>query len=322
MLKWPDVLRFTVNGNPKADKTVIKTNAQWRELLTNEVFQITRLRGTEMPNSSGMCSMFEPGLYGCACCGVLLFDASEKFESGSGWPSFTQPIKENVIGYHKDTSLGTPRIEAVCNTCDAHLGHVFPDGPEPSGLRYCMNALSLKKMESNFQKATFGGGCFWCTEAVFQQLRGVEQVMSGYSGGRIDNPSYPEICSGLTGHAEVIQITFEPSVISYDDLVSIHLTTHDPTTLNRQGTDQGTQYRSVIFTHNSAQLETVNATILELKTVYDTPIVTEVKPFASFFKAEIEHQNYYNDNPNRGYCQAVIDPKLQKFKAKYAAFLK
>jgi methionine-R-sulfoxide reductase len=147
MLNWNNLIQFTRTGNPEPDKKVVKTAAEWKELLTEEQFQITRLKGTERPHSSELCSLFEPGIYSCVCCDTLLFDGSEKFESGTGWPSFTQPIKENAVAYIKDISFGMIRIEAVCNTCDAHLGHVFPDGPEPSGLRYCMNAVSLKKVK-------------------------------------------------------------------------------------------------------------------------------------------------------------------------------
>lgn len=147
MLKWNDVLEFSKNGNPSPDKTVSKTDKEWREQLTEEAYQVTRKAGTERPFSSEMCSLFEPGLYGCVCCNTLLFDANEKFESGTGWPSFTQPVKENSISYKLDSSLASQRIETLCNTCDAHLGHVFPDGPEPSGLRYCMNAAALAKIE-------------------------------------------------------------------------------------------------------------------------------------------------------------------------------
>ncbi len=145
MLDWNDVVRFANEGNPKPDKRVVKTGMQWRELLDDAVYHVTRESHTERPFSSSLCSLFEPGVYACACCDTLLFDASEKFDSQTGWPSFSQPIKENAIAYFLDESLAVPRIETTCNTCDAHLGHVFPDGPSPSGLRYCMNALALRR---------------------------------------------------------------------------------------------------------------------------------------------------------------------------------
>ncbi|MEZ5525022.1 MAG: peptide-methionine (R)-S-oxide reductase MsrB [Pseudomonadales bacterium] len=148
MITWADVIHFVSNGNPVPDRRVEKTPAQWREILTPEQYRVTRERGTERAFSSQMCSLFEPGLYACVCCDSVLFDSATKFESGSGWPSFDQPVTENAIAYHGDTSHGMSRVETRCNTCDAHLGHVFPDGPEPSGLRYCMNALALNKIST------------------------------------------------------------------------------------------------------------------------------------------------------------------------------
>lgn len=147
MLDWKDVLNFADNGNPTADRRVERSDDEWRALLTREQFQVTRHKGTERPFSSEMCSLFEPGLYACLCCDTPLFDSEEKFESGTGWPSFTQPVESSAVAYHSDNTLGMRRVEATCNTCDAHLGHVFPDGPAPSGLRYCINAVSLKKVE-------------------------------------------------------------------------------------------------------------------------------------------------------------------------------
>lgn len=146
MLKWNDVVSFAKNGNPSPDRRVEKSDGEWKKQLSREQYQITRRKGTERPFSSEMCSLFTPGRYACICCGTVLFDAEEKFESHSGWPSFTQPVKENAVAYNMDSSHGMVRIEAVCNTCDAHLGHVFQDGPPPSGLRYCMNAVSLEKV--------------------------------------------------------------------------------------------------------------------------------------------------------------------------------
>jgi peptide-methionine (R)-S-oxide reductase len=147
MLKWNDVLDYARNGNPAPDRKIHKTDDEWRQLLSAEAFAVTRLTGTERAFSSEMCSLFKPGIYQCACCGTVLFDAEGKFESGTGWPSFTQPLAENLIAYHADESHGMTRVEATCNICDAHLGHVFPDGPLPSGLRYCMNAVALKSRE-------------------------------------------------------------------------------------------------------------------------------------------------------------------------------
>jgi peptide-methionine (R)-S-oxide reductase len=147
-LQWKDVLKFAREGNPAPDRKVVKTDAEWRSQLSADEYRVTRQAGTERAFSSAMCNLFEPGLYECLCCETLLFDASEKFDSGTGWPSFTQPVKPNAIAYNMDDSYGSVRVETVCNTCDAHLGHVFPDGPPPSGLRYCMNAVALKKVKA------------------------------------------------------------------------------------------------------------------------------------------------------------------------------
>ncbi|MFK7817170.1 MAG: peptide-methionine (S)-S-oxide reductase MsrA [Planctomycetaceae bacterium] len=170
------------------------------------------------------------------------------------------------------------------------------------------------------QLATFGGGCFWCTEAVFQKLRGVSKVVSGYSNGDTENPTYHDICTGTTGHAEVIQISFDPEVISFEDLLDVHFATHDPTTLNQQGADRGTQYRSTILCHDDAQQLTAAAKIKELDASgeFSNPIVTSVEPIATFYPAEGYHQNYFNQNPGQPYCLAVIPPKLAKLQAKFA----
>jgi len=147
VVTWAGVLQYAQKGSPAPDKRVEKTEEEWAKLLTPEQFQVTRQSGTERPYSSELCSIFEPGIYACVCCKTALFDGNTKFESGTGWPSFTQPLKENVVNYHEDSSHGMTRVEVTCSTCDAHLGHVFPDGPEPSGLRFCMNAAALEKVK-------------------------------------------------------------------------------------------------------------------------------------------------------------------------------
>jgi peptide-methionine (R)-S-oxide reductase len=147
MLTWQEIVTRSEQGNVAPRQRVEKSDQQWQSQLSDEQYRVTRQKGTERAFSSGMCTLFEPGLYGCVCCGTMLFDANEKFDSGTGWPSFTQPAEDSAIAYHKDTSHGMTRIETTCATCDAHLGHVFPDGPEPSGLRFCMNAVALKKLD-------------------------------------------------------------------------------------------------------------------------------------------------------------------------------
>jgi peptide methionine sulfoxide reductase msrA/msrB len=326
MLTWNQIIQYARKGNPEPTHRVEKTAEEWQKTLTPDQFRITRQHGTERPFSGEYCGVFELAIYACVCCGALLFDAREKFESGTGWPSFTQPIQANAIKYHEDTSHGMQRVETLCNTCDAHLGHVFPDGPAPSGLRYCMNSVALQKTDAlpgeKIETATFGGGCFWCTEAIFESLKGVKSVVSGYSGGSLKNPTYKQICSGTTGHAEVVQIQFDPSLISFEDLASIHILSHDPTTLNRQGADEGTQYRSVIFFHSDAQKISSKKVIESLKKEFKNPIVTEVSAFTEFYPAENYHQDYFKNNPDQPYCQVVISPKLKKFREKFQGKLK
>lgn len=172
------------------------------------------------------------------------------------------------------------------------------------------------------ETAIFAGGCFWCLEALFQKLKGVESVESGYSGGDIKNPTYEEVCTGKTGHAEVIKIEFDPSILPYDKLLEIFFEMHDPTTLNRQGNDVGTQYRSAIFYTNEKQKELAEKMMESLAPKYSSKIVTQVKPFTAFYKAESYHQNYYNENQNQPYCSLVISPKIHKFEEKYKDLLK
>ena len=178
-------------------------------------------------------------------------------------------------------------------------------------------------INKNLQIATFGGGCFWCTEAVFQEVKGVKKVVSGYSGGNLPGrPTYREICSGLTGHAEVVQVTFDANVISYEDILVIFMTTHDPTTLNKQGADRGTQYRSVIFYQNEEQKDIAEIVLKEITSYYEDDIVTELSELGMFYEAEKEHQDYYRNNQTQGYCSFVITPKLAKLRKLHADKLK
>jgi peptide-methionine (S)-S-oxide reductase len=174
------------------------------------------------------------------------------------------------------------------------------------------------------ETATLAGGCFWCVEAVFDELRGVESVVSGYIGGDVPNPSYESVCSGATGHAEAVQVTFDPGVVTFREILEIFFTVHDPTTLNRQGADVGTQYRSAIFYHTPEQHETAELVMAELngEKIWDAPIVTEVAPLSEFYAAEAYHQKYFRNNPGQGYCRAVVAPKVSKFRQKFLEKLK
>jgi len=170
--------------------------------------------------------------------------------------------------------------------------------------------------------ATLGGGCFWCLEAVYQELKGVRHVESGYTGGHVPNPTYADICSGTTGHAEVVRIEFDPQEVSYRAILEIFFTIHDPTTLNRQGNDIGTQYRSVVYFHSPAQQDTAKHVIAEMANVWDAPLVTELKPAETYYKAEDYHQNYFVQNPLQGYCAFVVAPKVAKFRQMFPERLK
>ena len=179
-------------------------------------------------------------------------------------------------------------------------------------------------MSQNKEIATLAGGCFWCLEAVFEQLRGVERVESGYSGGTAPSPTYQQVCSGATGHAEVVQVTFDPTVISYPEILDVFFAIHDPTTLNRQGADIGTQYRSAIYYHSPAQKDAAERRIKELNAekIWDSPIVTEVTPAQAFFRAEDYHKGYFRQHPEQGYCQYVVSPKVAKFRKQFAGKLR
>ncbi len=314
MIDWPEVLRRSRQGNPKASRSVARSDEAWRALLSAEQFAVLRQKATERPFSSPMCSRFEPGFYGCAACGEPLFDARCKFDSGTGWPSFSQPLSDAAVAYLGDEAHGMQRIEVLCNICQSHLGHVFPDGPAPEGLRYCINALALTRLAA-VEQAVFGGGCFWCTEALLARLPGVLRVVSGYAGGHSVDPDYDQVCSGRSGHAEVVQVSFDPALVSYADLLAVHLSSHDPTTLNRQGADQGTQYRSIILPVSTEQQAVAQEVLAAMASQFAAPIVTEIKALDVFYPAEEVHQDYYQRNTEGRYCQMVIAPKLKKLQA-------
>lgn len=179
-------------------------------------------------------------------------------------------------------------------------------------------------MSDKLEKATLGGGCFWCVEAIYQDVKGVHRVVSGYAGGSVENPTYQQVCTGTTGHAEVTQVTYDPEIISYEDLLYIFWRTHDPTTLNRQGADVGPQYRSIILYHDQAQKAIAERSKRETDAsgLWPDPIVTQIEPLGEFYPAEDYHQNYYRDNPRQPYCMAVIDPKVRKFRKEFGDRLK
>jgi peptide-methionine (S)-S-oxide reductase len=208
------------------------------------------------------------------------------------------------------TGAGADRTPWECRSGDTTSGAVGRGGRRTDERRECETT----------EQATLGGGCFWCLEAVFLELRGVESVVSGYAGGHVPRPSYEQVCSGRTGHAEVVQVTFDPAELSYADLLRVFFTIHDPTTPDRQGNDVGPQYRSIILTHSEAQRRTAEAVKHEIAkaAVWDDPIVTEIVPLDTFYPAEAYHESYFENNPNAGYCRVVVAPKVAKFRKQFA----
>lgn len=292
-----------------------------------------RQKGTEKPFTGKLLLNKEKGVYKCGACGNELFTDDMKFDSECGWPSFDKEIAGGKIKTVEDNSLGMHRTEINCGRCGSHLGHLFNDGPTETGLRYCVNSLSLEfvsakdqqqKITNTIDTITLGGGCYWCVEAIYQQLEGVKKVESGFSGGHVANPSYEEVCSGKTGHAEVVQITYDNTKTSLEEILEVFFSSHDPTTLNRQGDDVGTQYRSVIFFRNQGQQRQAKDIIqaLDKEHIYNSPIVTQEVAFDHFYKAPDNHQNYYSQNKQQPYCRLVIQPKLEKFEKLFADRLK
>ncbi|MBS1638302.1 MAG: bifunctional methionine sulfoxide reductase B/A protein [Bacteroidetes bacterium] len=327
-----------VSPEVSTDQSVVhKTDAEWKKQLSNEQYYVLREKGTEAPYSGKLLLNKEKGIYKCAACGNELFSDDMKFDSHCGWPSFDREIAGGKIKTVEDNSHGMQRTEIMCARCGGHLGHLFNDGPTETGMRYCVNSLSLefvnqKDLPATAGKAvipatdtiTLGGGCFWCVEAVYEMLDGVKSVESGFSGGTTVKPSYADVCTGSTGHAEVVQLVYDPAVTSLDEILKVFFTVHDPTTLNRQGADVGTQYRSVIFYRNDAQRNTAKSIIdaLNKDDVYGKPVVTQLDAFKAFYKAEDYHQDYYNQNKSEPYCRMVIQPKIEKFEKLFKDRLK
>ena len=307
------------NGETQMSKKVEKSKEEWKKTLSPLQYKVMIQCGTEAPFSGKYNDFFEAGIYTCAACSAELFASGTKYDHGTGWPSFTSPVEMAAVEFRNDNSLGMQRTEVRCASCGAHLGHVFDDGPAPSKMHYCINSAAmnftpaseakhpavsepaatvLERSSRLTETATFAAGCFWGVEYKFGQLPGVLSTNVGYTGGRTKNPTYEEVCTDRTGHAEAVRVTFDPSAINYEELVRKFFSFHDPTQLNRQGPDRGTQYRSVIFYHDDAQraaAEKVKAEFDASKT-FRKRIVTEITPASTFTPAEEYHQKYYEKN--------------------------
>ncbi len=319
-----------------------KTDEDWQAALSPGQYEVLRCHGTERPGSSALNAEKRAGTFLCAGCGQELFDSGTKFESGTGWPSF-YAAKDGAVGTSEDRSHLMARVEVHCSRCGGHLGHVFPDGPNPTGLRYCMNGLALGfapkdaaapaakpqpgartnppmpvpdrhavlgtplagPFPAGLEQAIFGMGCFWGAEKTFWSIPGVYTTAAGYAGGDTVHPTYKEVCSGRTGHAEVVLVVFDPAKVTYDDLLRVFWENHDPTQGMRQGHDVGTQYRSAIYVTSDAQgaaaLRTAGAYEAELMKRGYPRVTTEIRQAPPVYYAEEYHQQYLHKNPD-GYC--------------------
>jgi len=296
--------------------------------LTDLQKHVTMEGGTERAFDNKYWNNHEDGIYVDVITGKPLFSSKDKYESGTGWPSFTKPIDGNSLDEKVDNKHGMRRVEIKSSSSDAHLGHVFDDGPaDKGGKRFCMNSAALQfvakedltkkgygkyltlfgEKAPKYDKAYLAGGCFWGMEKLFSKLSGVKNVVNGYSGGTFQDPSYEVITTGITGHAETIEITFDPEEISYEKLLKFFFQIHDPTTLNRQKNDVGSHYRSAVFYINNIQNYTAKKIIRKANDsgVFDSKVVTSTEEFDTFYKAEEYHQDYLKRNPYGYSCHSI-----------------
>jgi peptide methionine sulfoxide reductase msrA/msrB len=326
------------NNIVKSDKTkvaidtswttkVMKTDTELKKILTSKQYYILREQGTERPFSSDLYENHEEGVFICAGCKNPLFPSNTKFNSGTGWPSFYQPYAAKSVSVASDNTMGMSRDEVSCQRCGGHLGHVFDDGPKPTGLRYCMDGDALQfvataNIKKKLSVATFAGGCFWCEETVFEGIRGVDEVISGYSGGKEKNPTYESVGGGETGHAEAFEVYYDATMVKYDDLVTVYLASIDPTQYQGQGPDRGAQYRSIAFYRDNNEKAIIENAIKKITPQYKSPIVVEVTPYDFFVQAEEYHQNYVQLHPENPYVQHESIPRRESTWSKVKGLLK
>lgn len=318
-------------------KGLSEEEASLRSRLTELQYRVTQEDGTEPAFQNAYWDNKEEGIYVDIIDGTALFSSTDKYKSGTGWPSFTKPITEDHLTLKKDYKLIIPRTEVRSQKANSHLGHVFNDGPD-GGLRYCLNSASLRfvpkekmveegygdylylfgegEKESalpstkvaSYEIASFAAGCFWGVENIFESQKGVIDAVSGYMGGHLDRPTYEEVSTGTTGHAETVQVTYDPLQISYETLLDLFWRMHDPTTPNRQGPDIGPQYRSAIFYYSDEQKAAAEKSLKDFDRsgVFDDPVVTEIAAASGFTEAEKYHQNYY-DRKKMNVCHRLRD---------------
>jgi peptide methionine sulfoxide reductase msrA/msrB len=299
-----------------------------KKTLNPKAYEVTQCQGTETAFNNEYWNKKDAGIYVDAVSGEPLFSSLDKYDSGTGWPSFTQPIDKGHVVTKTDNAHGMVRTEVRSKRGDSHLGHVFDDGPGPNGLRYCMNSAALRFVAvadlekegygeykklfvkvGTVEKATFAGGCFWGMEELIRAIPGVKETVVGYTGGAIPKATYEQVKKGDTGHAESIEITFDPAQVSYEQLLGHFFRLHDPTTLNRQGNDIGTQYRSAIFFHSEEQKKTAERVKekVDKSGKWKNPVVTQIVPAGQFWKAEEYHQDYLQKNPGGYTCHFYRD---------------